>query len=586
MQGETKTSNNCQICLEKCKYKKILCGFCDFIGCRDCVKESILYSTVEPCCPKCKHAWDLEFCTNNLTKTFMTNEYIKHKKELLFDIEKSKIPNTMNHVYNDRRIEEIGEELKEKTKELKHIEAKWLKYKNEIEALKKEKANIGKKKERRVFKKRCPNNNCNGFLTTKYKCYSCEARVCPDCYEIKHFGETKEHVCNPNNVASCKAIKEETRNCPKCAIPIFKISGCDQMWCVECKVAFSWKSGLEVSGVIHNPHFYEWKRDNKESLRNVGEILCGGLPDYQVIQNYIKQAKKTLLLSGNFEKFSNNFGDGSGFYLSLPIFKNSYDQTLFLNFMRQIWHGINHFQNYILDNLRRNVNNQDATLKQRIKFIRNKINEEEFKSYIMRNDRKRQKLLKQLHIYEMFNVTTLETYNDIFHTIVEIKNVKDEKIKNYRYRMGEIPESIIEDLRNSANIACKKIYKNLVRMDEILVYCNKELYKLSKLYNQVVKFILPTFYQSAIKHDDKYFQAWEKIVSEGGWRWKKVSQEKQEKHMEKCQWFLNVDSFERQIRWNVWFPGGCDAIAKTSLEKKMIENGIENKDIVKNLLKY
>ena len=142
----------------------------------------------------------------------------------------------------------------------------------------------------------------------------------------------------------------------------------------------------------------------------------------------------------------------------------------------------------------------------------------------------------------------METYNDIFHTIVEIKNVKDEKTKRYRYRMGEVPESIIEDLRNLANIACKKIYENLVRMDEILVYCNKELYKLSKLYNQVVKFILPTFYQSATKHDDKYFQAWEKQVSEGGWRWKKVSQEKQEKHMEKCEWFLNVDSFERQIR--------------------------------------
>ena len=95
------------------------------------------------------------------------------------------------------------------------------------------------------------------------------------------------------------------------------------MWCVECNVAFSWKSGLEVSGLIHNPHFYEWKRNNKESLRNVGEILCGGLPDYRIIQNYIRHAKNTLLLSGNFEKFSNNFGDGSGFYLSLPIFKNS-----------------------------------------------------------------------------------------------------------------------------------------------------------------------------------------------------------------------------------------------------------------------
>ena len=63
MQGETKTSNDCQICLEKCKHKKIQCGFCDFNGCKDCVKESILFSMVDPCCPKCKHnSLYLEFC--------------------------------------------------------------------------------------------------------------------------------------------------------------------------------------------------------------------------------------------------------------------------------------------------------------------------------------------------------------------------------------------------------------------------------------------------------------------------------------------------------------------------------------------
>lgn len=588
MQGETKTSNDCQICLEKCKHKKIQCGFCDFNGCKDCVKESILFSMVDPCCPKCKHAWDFEFCTDNLTKTFMTNEYKKHKKELLFEIEKSKIPNTMNYVYNEYRVEEIDKELEKKKLHLTHIEKLWRICKDEIAELKKEKRNIGKKKEKRVFKKRCPNDDCNGFLTTKYKCYSCKARVCADCYEIKNFGgETKEHVCNPDNVASYKAIKEETRNCPKCAVPIFKISGCDQMWCVECNVAFSWKTGFEVSGVIHNPHFYEWKRNNKESLRNVGEILCGGLPDYRIIRNYIRHAKNTLLLSGNFEKFSNNFGDGSGFYLSLPIFKNSYDQTLFLNFMYMKWQGINHFQNHVLNNLRRKVNNQDITLKERIKFIRNKINKEEFKNYIMRNDRSHQKSLKQLHIYEMFNVTTLETYNDIFHTIVEIKNEKDEKTKNYRHKMGDIPESIIEDLRVSANIACKKIYKNLVRMDEILVYCNKELYKLSKLYNQIVQFILPTSYQISGKHDNEYFQYWEKkIYDDGGWCRKKGSKEKQEKHIEKCQWLLDRDSFEKQINWKQLFPLEIWERAKAKLEKKIQENGIENKDIVKNLLKY
>ena len=170
----------------------------------------------------------------------------------------------------------------------------------------------------------------------------------------------------------------------------------------------------------------------------------------------IRYAKNTLQLVGNFERFSSNFGDGSGFYLSMPIFKNATDQTLFLCWMYQKWQGINHFQNYVLNSLRTKANNQDSALKHRIKFIRNKINEKEFKSYIMRNDRSRQKILKQLHIYEMFNVTTLETYNDIFHIIVDISNEKDKKVINYKHNMDDLPESIIVDLQKSAKKACKK----------------------------------------------------------------------------------------------------------------------------------
>ena len=55
----------CQICLEGCK-KTINCGFCDFEGCKSCVKESILYSVNEPECPKCKNTWSYEFCVEHV----------------------------------------------------------------------------------------------------------------------------------------------------------------------------------------------------------------------------------------------------------------------------------------------------------------------------------------------------------------------------------------------------------------------------------------------------------------------------------------------------------------------------------------
>ncbi len=138
----------------------------------------------------------------------------------------------------------------------------------------------GAAKEKRQFIMRCPAEGCRGFLSQTYVCGICEKKTCSECLEL--LADNSEHQCKPETVESAKAIKKETRPCPKCGARIFKIDGCDQMYCTMegCGTAFSWTSGQIVTGRIHNPHYYEWLRRNNGGTapRDDTDIPCGGIP--------------------------------------------------------------------------------------------------------------------------------------------------------------------------------------------------------------------------------------------------------------------------------------------------------------------
>ena len=530
----------CPICFDEVKEKNIVkCGFCIFKGCKECVRKSLLYSVNDPQCPSsdCKHTWSYEFCIQHLSKSFMNGPYRKRTRDILFDIEKSKIPATMEIIefLNEQKTliekeKELRKKIDEQTETVKY-------YRDLLNDTIKKRIHLSfKNKAKKVFKKKCPKESCSGYLCEDHICPICECKVCKDCNEIimdpSLDGESKhQHICNPDTVASLKFIQKDTKPCPGCETLIHKINGCDQMWCTNCKVPFSWKTGEKVSGIIHNPHFYEWKKNNHTLNRNIGEVLCGGVININIVN-------RLLVMSRN---FSNYIGSKYNFqnktkimekilkkknkFFVLPIFKTAGHQYDFMNYLFKMHRKISHFEYIELNSIRRNCQERDFMEKSRIEYIRGNISEKKFKLRIIRNDNARRKNTMVLQIFEMLYVTYLETYNDLIQQLNELSQ-KTLNTENYNF--------YYQSNKTVFDIIMQKILNSLKRMEKLISYANKELWKVSKLLNLFVPFICFP-YTELKKYDDSDFQLY---ITNNNKNVKAVGK-KQEQHFNNSIWFNN-----------------------------------------------
>jgi hypothetical protein len=207
---------------------------------------------------------------------------------VLLDREKSLLPQTQPDVEQElaerERKKLLGEMLSERsrlTEELRKISIAIdnIRYDGGIERVEPSGTTTTTRK--------CPMDDCRGFLGKNWKCGICETQICKECNESK--GE--EHVCDPNNVETMKLLKSDSKPCPACGTLITKIDGCDQMWCTQpnCHTAFSWRSGKKVFGVIHNPHFIQFAANNGVAERNPQDLPCGGLPD---VYNFFNRVRR------------------------------------------------------------------------------------------------------------------------------------------------------------------------------------------------------------------------------------------------------------------------------------------------------
>ena len=253
-------------------------------------------------------------------KTFLRDEYRKMRETILFEEEKTYLPPLQaeaeriltlaklekeeravqkrvaeNHANEDQMVRDQRIKQRALDTELSRLYTRMgeLRYRRRTATT-----------EVKKFVMKCTVGECRGFLSEKYVCGLCTTAICKDCHAVLPTSAisavlpdpslqaeeavapaSPTHVCDPNEVATITELNRSTKPCPKCHVRIFKTEGCDQMFCISCHTAFSWRTGEVELGVIHNPHYFQALREGniQDPRHRQDHGGCGPMPSYHMI---------------------------------------------------------------------------------------------------------------------------------------------------------------------------------------------------------------------------------------------------------------------------------------------------------------
>lgn len=287
----SKESRECRVCFDaynKSTRARVTCQSCGFEACRQCHSTFILdASNTLPNCMECHKEFQREFLVDSFTLKFVSKDWKEHRERVMLQKERALLPTRQPVAEMVKRKNDLNVQCNAILEQINALRSQHYACTTEKNRLE-HRIRVGPaadaslpaaQREHAAFVRPCPNTaaNCRGFLSTQWKCNLCSMWTCKDCHEMKGDAQDTPHVCNADNLASAKLIDAETRACPKCGARVYKISGCNQMFCTACNdCAFDWVTG-RVETVIHNPHYYEFQRqlNGGQAPRVPGDILCG-----------------------------------------------------------------------------------------------------------------------------------------------------------------------------------------------------------------------------------------------------------------------------------------------------------------------
>lgn len=446
---------DCSICaspFNKGTRTKITCFACDHSACKECIRTFLKMATCLPKCMNCNVHFPTHFLIRNLNRTWVLNTYRETLTKILTGIELGKLPETQPYVEFEIEKQRLRKQNALYELELKQMKERSIKLKNAVHAnqylIRGETMPLHLMNEfvdgrpimadtRKKFIMACP-LDCRGFLSTQYKCGTCQKFICSECLCLKQEG----HECVESNRLSAELIKRESKPCPKCGARICKIDGCDQMYCVSqdngthCHTAFSWKTGMIETGVIHNPEYYELMRKKGIQLRNAGDVQCGGMPEI-----------RRILRAFDLLKTENDI------------------RTMLVKTHRNVAEIVQ----YVTHQFRARINAHDAAKRDlRVQYMMKKISRENFSDKIYAMDKDHQKNMDIHHISELISISGIETFQAIVREFPQMAEYEWVEFSKHPSFMRELIGNIVEKLG---------------QLNSVREYCNEQLKEVSITYH-------------------------------------------------------------------------------------------------------
>ncbi len=464
----------CPICFEPYggHRKAIECPSCVVKTCRLCVQKYIEDSGVHAQCHSCDTAFTRPFLIKNCGRTFVEQEYRELRKKLLLDGEIARLHEIMEilPLYKTRNS------IKKKRDELKSQVSSNPWDEHAVQALidmRLEYSRVNHEFQRRInnrpqkpsahwyrYHRQCPSSQCNGLLNSKWYCASCEQWTCPQCLCIRGSDKDTPHKCDEETRATAAFILQETRNCPSCATPIYKINGCDQMWCTLCHTAFSWQTGRRVNGHIHNPHFFAWQRQLvTQQHPRTGAAAAAALVAANCNNNDLNELPNADIFEMSIQSAIYNSEQSIHpppiithpiSWLDAHNHSNGVVREIRIIY-EQVAHLLYHELPNIRDSLARYTTNENKDL--RLRFAANELSREVLATTLLKRDNNHRSLQEQMQVLALVEILVCEAFR---HLTLTAKNT------------------------------IFGIYNTITRIRSILEFANKELLNISKCFNRRV----------------------------------------------------------------------------------------------------